>query len=175
MAGEVVAAVELVGRACFHAEVEELMVLSFPFRHRQRIALVINAAGSAAVAHHAVTPEIGIRELGRVVHVPVPSHDLVLQPCAGIDVAYVVVVSELVSFVDLAVWIVEVVLHYVHVSREITFREVVDVTPVLASEKIADGLVVVSVGEVDADASLECEDIAQTVIQIRIEHIGVEV
>ena len=102
-------------------------------------------------------------------------HDLVLQPGAGGDVAHVVVIAELVTLLHLAVGVVEVVLHYVDVAAEVAFGEVVDIAPELGSEQVAHRLEIAGVGIVDVDSSLQGHDVAQTVVKVGIEHVGVEV
>ncbi len=64
-----------------------------------------------------------------------------------------VVIAELVALPDTPVRVVEVVLEYFGIAREITLREVVDVSPEFPpEEKVADGLEIVSVRIIEANA-----------------------
>ena len=130
---------------------------------------------STAVAHLAVTHEVGIGYLQTVVDVPVARVDLILEPCLCSDCTDVVVIAELIPFAHFAVGIIEVVLQYFRISGEVALREVVDIAPEFSAEEVADSLEVMTVGIIEAQASLKRHYIVDTVVNVRIEHPRSEV
>ncbi len=81
-----------------------------------------------------------------------------------------VVIAELVALLDTPVRVVEVVLEYFGIAREITLREVVDVSPEFPPEKVADGLEIVSVRIIEANAPLKGHEVIDAVVYIGVEH-----
>ncbi len=113
-----------------------------------------------------MTHEVSETDLKTIVHVPVGGCDLVLQPCAGIDTADIIVITEHIAFIYLAVGIAHVILQDIGISCEVTFREVVDVTPELTSEQITHCLVIVTVAVVHAETTLKRHVVVDAVVEI---------
>ncbi len=132
MGHDVVAAVDLVGGAHLGHGIIKAVCGAASQRVLRR----------ASVAHVAVAVELGVAHVHTVVDVPVGQIDHVLDPGIGLDGVDIVVISELVAFVDLAVGIVEIVLEQLGREGDVAVGEGVDVEPELAAHEVAHGLVV---------------------------------
>ena len=159
VARERVAAVQFIGGAGLEGHVHELVVAS----------AALGVLGRAAVAHLAVALEVGVTGLDGVVDVPVGEVDHHLLPDVGVHRVDIVVISEAVALVDLAVGVVHIVLGERGVAGEVTLGILVDVQPVGATQQIFHGLIVTGHGVAGAHAALQGHLVVKAVVERAVE------